>query len=486
MNKPVPSIIIIFLIIIHSPLLSMISYDHIPKEYYLKESIIQRNNKTLNKLLEEGFSPNKKIEYHCNNEKYPVEIAILENNLPALLILLSYNANTNLGRPVETAIGTQNIEAIGLILAKEPYKNIEEESDAAQDYNFEQRKDLYKTNNRYKNQYISALIWDVMKGKQLRFTFPAYNFLQKKDANRVIQKDQYVDKVCKLRLFLKKSAKIKEKNDDLNSFLREQIYAKTNQMLDVEQLVPNAKHQDLLDMLDIFIKAELDTFDQYSINTGTLQNNFPIHYVANYFPHLIPYVLEKNAHPNATNYKNITPGHIVTKHIIDNPNDKKIRTGLIKLLQKNTDPTIITKDSYHYSLWTLAARYPNVFTLLVTYCDLSAVHRETGQTALQQLIEYEFPFLEIKDSLKILLSKLTPDQINQTDFVGLTALHRAIILNQLETAKLLLRYKAKTDIKSFVGISPKDVIKSLYRNNKIKPKTYKLWKKIITDTKKVL
>jgi len=103
------------------------------------------------------------------------------------------------------------------------------------------------------------------------------------------------------------------------------------------------------------IKKGIKAIPEEVIDITTNNEKRLIHYVAEILPEMLPVVLEKNANPNAKDYKNLTAAHILLYYLLHDETNKLIikvgRKNIIKqleqLLQKGVDPNIKIKEVRH-------------------------------------------------------------------------------------------------------------------------------------------
>jgi len=455
-------------------------YDEKPenvKSYRFKDAISQEKHSRLLYILRKGNSPNTNLKRKtiCSeeNDTYPLDIASKTKNLIATHLLLNFGANPNLGSIFYNAIYKQNPFIIGLLL----HAGIQEDIlNRDIPYAAPYRLKANAPNDYMQNttEFAHALLWDALKKKR-GFKRRIKNLL----ANEIEKEKKYKKKTHK-----KKRIKItwddKEKIDSLIRSIKKYPYTE------------NKKRSNLLKK----ISRKIQTIDIHKINIyniDRLDGIKAIHIIAAYMPQYINFFLKKGLYPNPRTIGNLTPAHIIFQQLpypYCCSSETKITTGLIALLEHGANPCIVACNSKNLdltnrrstfgSLWELALPHLPLFTILAKHADLTCSNPETGKTGLHQICYYDAKgIIPLVEMIKVMLTRLG-DNIDQQDFVGMTALHHAVIFKNETLIKLFLEYKADPTKKCSFGYSSLDILESLWDNNKIVKNKYRRIKELLT------
>ncbi|MFC1842687.1 hypothetical protein ACFLYU_03460 [Candidatus Dependentiae bacterium] len=492
-------------------------YNSYKQDNYSKNSSLKKYNRKLleamkynkhgklAKMLKEYITipsnrmtdPNIPIVSDSDKMEYPLEIALSCKNIKAVILLLQSGANPILVDIIEKAIETQNIGAIGILLAKAQKNNqkdnlftcfnkkLEKYAVYAEEYSYKKHYCNIEMPKTKKANFIYALLWDILKGKKL--VCPKFT----------VQVNPKNNKITKV------NEKTKKKFSELINTIR--FYKKGHYYYKDKYKYPK-------------IKKNIEKIDTSLFTIHDNDQNYIMHYLATCLPSLIKFAVKRNINTNVLDAHNHTPAHIMVLNIIYLKNllgeIKQKKTGketkktkelkkliprtytlLVKiltlLLQHKTNPCIKSRFNLKdpnsgESLWTLSMFYPDIQKILLKHGDLNRSNPENGNTVLHQLISCQSSTLpdkstkSIKKVLKKIIPKLSKKQVNKPNISGLTPLHLATIYKNTKIIDLLIKNKANPDKKSYLKMSPKEMLESLYRNNKILPSRYKEIKKLIT------
>jgi len=460
-------------------------------KYRLKKTIKERKHKKLESILKKNArKPNEKIimRYPFGEERYPLEMATIRRNLPALFLLLKYKANPSLKDITYTAIDKENLDAICLFLANHPYKTSELEA------YIERTESIYPVEKTPERDCIISFMLDTMKGKKklqkINLELPEEIYKQETYTIKYLRIGKKFEQTIKELLplqFSPEHAKYVKKERRIHCSIFSKLYAYRGSK---SRMVNN-------NISKGSVKYSLEKLPAEVFNVCYKHRRFLPHLIVEIVPEYLYIIAKKIKNPNIVNKQNVTIAHLLLKALFetqDQEEKEKISKGLKRLLKNGANPCIrgnpyqlMYSDGKEIvrkeSLWTMAISDQNAFDLLLEHADLTKRDPQTGETAIHQVMSLGMQYpKKYMPQLEKLLKKAKDSNgslvINIDDLLGFTPLHRAVLYRNKKVISLLFKYKANRRQKNKFGQKPKKILRSLYRNNKIFKTEYNEIKKI--------